>query len=159
MKKSINNLTQLGSKKTEYPSSPESIKLEVFKNKHPKTDYLIPFVCNEFTTLCPITGQPDFAKIEVVYVADKQCLESKSFKLYLFSFRDHGEFHEDVVNRIFNDLWKLLNPRYMRVWADFNIRGGISIKPMIIKFNSKISGKRREEIEKAVENYDRRACL
>ena len=159
MKKNIDNLKQLGSKKTEYPSSPEKAKLEAFKNRYPKTDYLIPFVCNEFTTLCPITNQPDFAKIEIVYVADKQCLESKSFKLYLFSFRNHGEFHEDVVNRMFNDLWKLLDPRYMRVWADFNARGGISIKPMVIKFNSNISGKRREEIEKAVENYDRRACL
>lgn len=155
MKNNTNNLKQLGAEKTEYSSSPEKAKLEAFKNKHPKTDYLIPFVCGEFTTLCPITNQPDFAKIEIVYVADKKCLESKSFKLYLFSFRNYGEFHEDVVNRVFNDLWKLLNPRYMRVRADFNVRGGISIKPMVIKFNTKISKKRREEIEKIVENYDR----
>ncbi|MCK5084746.1 MAG: preQ(1) synthase [Candidatus Pacebacteria bacterium] len=157
MKKCVNDLKNIGAEKTEYPFLPERAKLEAFKNKHLNTDYLIPFVCNEFTALCPITGQPDFAKIEIVYVADKLCLESKSFKLYLFSFRNYGEFHEDVVNRIFNDLWKLLKPRYMRIWADFNVRGGISIKPMIIKFDCKISEKRKKEIEKTIENYDRRA--
>ena len=140
-----------------YPSSPKEAKLEVFKNKHSKTDYLIPFICNEFTTICPITGQPDFAKIEIAYVADRLCLESKSFKLYLFSFRNYGEFHENVANRIFNDLWKLLKPRCMRILTDFNARGGISIKPIVMKFDSKISQKRQKKIEKTIENYDRRA--
>lgn len=131
--------------------------IETFTNQHPDMDYLIPFVCNEFTTLCPKTGQPDFAKIEIVYVADKWCLESKSLKLYLFSFRDQGNFHEDVANRIFKDLWQILKPRYMRLWADFYVRGGISIKPMILKFSKNISSSRKKEIMELAENYDRRA--
>ncbi|MCK4891497.1 MAG: hypothetical protein KAS78_02395 [Candidatus Pacebacteria bacterium] len=77
--------------------------------------------------------------------------------LYLFSFRNYGEFHENVTNRIFNDLWKLLKPRCMRICADFNVRGGISIKPMVMKFDSKISQKRQKKIEKTIENYDRRS--
>ncbi len=131
--------------------------IETFANRHFDLDYLIPFVCNEFTALCPKTGQPDFAKVEVLYVADKSCLESKSLKLYLFSFRNQGEFHEDAANRIFKDLWKILKPRYMRLWADFYARGGISIKPMILKFSKNISTERRKEITELAENYDRRA--
>lgn len=156
MNKSLNNLKQLGKVKTKYPASPEKAKLETFENKHLDMNYLIPFLCNEFTTLCPKTGQPDFAKIEIIYVADKLCLESKSLKLYLFSFRNFGEFHEDVANRIFKDLWKLLDPRFMRIWADFYARGGISIEPMVMRFNNKLSKKEIAEIEKLVENYDRR---
>ncbi|MFZ2970025.1 MAG: preQ(1) synthase [Minisyncoccia bacterium] len=157
MKKCLYGPEQLGAEKTEYFSSPEEARLETFKNKNPDLNYLIPFVCNEFTTLCPKTGQPDFAKIEIIYVADRLCLESKSLKLYLFSFRNFGSFHEDVASRIFKDLRKLLSPRYMRVWADFSVRGGISIKPMIMEFSDNVSKKHKEEIEKIVENYDRRA--
>lgn len=131
-------------------------ELDVFKNENCDIDYLVPFVCNEFTTLCPITGQPDFSRFEIVYVPDKNCLESKSLKLYLFSFRNKGNFHEDA-NKIFRDIWRKVNPKYMRIWADFTVRGGISIKPMIMKFGLSIKTEERKEIEKLVENYDRKA--
>lgn len=133
------------------------VRLDAFKNENSNIDYLVPFICNEFTTLCPITGQPDFAKFEIIYVPDKICLESKSLKLYLFSFRNKGNFHEDVANKIFKDVWNKIKPKYMRVWADFAVRGGISIKPLIMKFGSDIKIKERKEIEKLVENYDRKA--
>ena len=87
------------------------------------------FNCPEFTTLCPITGQPDFATITISYVPDERLVESKSLKLYLFSFREHGDFHEDAVNIIMNDLIKLLDPKYIEVWGRFLPRGGISIDP------------------------------
>lgn len=148
---------QLGLGKNEYPVSPEKAKLETFSNKNRKANYLVPFICNEFTTLCPITGQPDFARFEIVYVPDKFCLESKSLKLYLFSFRNLGNFHEDVANRIFRDLWNALKPKYMRIWADFSVRGGISIKPLIVRFSEKIGKEEKTEIEKLAENYDRKA--
>lgn len=157
MKKYLNQFTQLGAEQTKYFSSPDEAELEVFENKNTDLNYLIPFVCNEFTTLCPITGQPDFAKIEIIYVADRLCLESKSLKLYLFAFRNYGSFHEDVASRIFKDLRRLLHPRYIRVWADFSVRGGISIKPMAMEFSGKLSGKWRKEIKETVESYDRRA--
>ena len=133
------------------------ISLDVFENKNCDVDYLVPFVCNEFTTLCPITGQPDFARFEIIYVPDKTCLESKSLKLYLFSFRDKGNFHEDVANKIFRDIWKKIGPKYMRIWADFTVRGGISIKPMIIRFASGMDLEEKRDIEKLAENYDRKS--
>lgn len=139
------------------PMKVDPMLIETFANKHADLDYLIPFICNEFTTLCPRSGQPDFAKIEILYVADRRCLESKSLKLYLFSFRNRGNFHEDAANRIFKDLWKILKPRYMRIWADFYVRGGISIKPMIMKFSKNISSERKKEILELAKNYDRRA--
>jgi len=103
--------------------------LETFENKHPSNDYFVKFNCPEFTALCPITGQPDFANIIINYIPDKLCVESKSLKLYLFSFRNHGEFHENCVNRIMKDLVALLAPRYIEVWGEFMPRGGISIDP------------------------------
>lgn len=103
--------------------------LETFENKHPDNDYFVKFNCPEFTSLCPITGQPDFATIYISYIPDKLMVESKSLKLYLFSFRNHGDFHEDCVNIIMKDLIKLMNPRYIEVWGKFLPRGGISIDP------------------------------
>ena len=103
--------------------------LETFENKHPNNDYFVKFNCPEFTSLCPITGQPDFATIYISYIPDKLMVESKSLKLYLFSFRNHGDFHEDCVNIIMKDLIKLMNPRYIEVWGKFLPRGGISIDP------------------------------
>lgn len=135
----------------------ERVWLDVFENKNKGFNYLIPFICNEFTTLCPKTGQPDFAKIEIIYVPDKVCLESKSLKLYLFSFRDKGNFHEDVANSVFRDIWNKIEPKYMRIWADFTVRGGISIKPMIIRFAKSVIKEEKKEIEKLAENYDRKA--
>lgn len=103
--------------------------LETFENRHQDNDYWVKFNCPEFTSLCPITGQPDFATIYISYVPDVRMVESKSLKLYLFSFRNHGDFHEDVVNTIMKDLIKLMDPRYIEVWGKFLPRGGISIDP------------------------------
>ena len=115
--------------KTKYSFDYDPSILERFENKHQENDYFVKFNCPEFTALCPITGQPDFATIYISYIPDEYCVESKSLKLYLFSFRNHGDFHEDVVNVILNDLKKLLNPRYIEVWGKFLPRGGISIDP------------------------------
>ena len=103
--------------------------LEAFENQHPDNDYWVRFNCPEFTTLCPITGQPDFAEIRISYIPDKRMVESKSLKLYLFSFRNYGGFHEDCVNIIMKDLIKLMDPKYIEVTGFFVPRGGISIYP------------------------------
>jgi len=103
--------------------------LESFENKHPDNDYFVKFNCPEFTSLCPITGQPDFATIYIAYVPGVKMVESKSLKLYLFSFRNHGDFHEDCINIIMKDLIKLMDPKYIEVWGKFTPRGGISIDP------------------------------
>lgn len=121
-------LKQLGSK-TKYSMDYALEVLETFVNKHPDNDYFVKFNCPEFTSLCPITGQPDFATIYISYIPDKLMVESKSLKLYLFSFRNHGDFHEDCVNIIMKDLIKLMEPRYIEVWGKFTPRGGISIDP------------------------------
>lgn len=128
MNRENEGLTQLG-KKTNYPADYDPTVLESFQNKHVENDYFIKFNCPEFTSLCPITGQPDFATITISYIPDQKCVESKSLKLYLFSFRNHGDFHEDVVNIIMKDLIKLLEPRYIEVWGKFLPRGGLSIDP------------------------------
>jgi 7-cyano-7-deazaguanine reductase len=110
-----------------FPDSPDKARLEAFKNTHPKRDYWIHFDCPEFTSICPITGQPDFGHITLRYVPDRLCLESKSLKLYLFSFRNHGTFHEEAVNRILDDVVKAIKPRQAVVKGEFNPRGGIAI--------------------------------
>lgn len=120
----MENLTQLG-KQTRFPQSPEEAKLESFPNTHPGRDYLIQFTCPEFTAFCPITGQPDFAEIRIEYTPDVLCVELKSLKLYLGSFRNVGIFHENITNRILDDLVAVLSPRYMQVVGDFTVRGGI----------------------------------
>ncbi len=123
------SLTQLGTARTRYPADYSPGVLETFANRHPENDYWVKFNCPEFTSLCPITGQPDFAAIYISYVPDRRMVESKSLKLYLFSFRNHGDFHEDVVNIIMKDLIRLMDPRYIEVWGKFLPRGGISIDP------------------------------
>ncbi len=127
--RSDEGLQNLGSKNTEYATDYAPEVLETFDNKHPDRDYFVKFNCPEFTSLCPITGQPDFATIYISYIPDVKMVESKSLKLYLFSFRNHGDFHEDCVNIIMNDLIKLMNPKYIEVWGKFLPRGGISIDP------------------------------
>ena len=122
------NLHSLG----RYSKIPETYApevLEAFENQHPERDYWVQFNCPEFTALCPITGQPDFAEIKIMYIPDRKMVESKSLKLYMFSFRNHGDFHEDVINIILNDLVKLMDPRYIEVVGFFLPRGGISIYP------------------------------
>ncbi|MBH5330315.1 NADPH-dependent 7-cyano-7-deazaguanine reductase QueF [Eikenella sp. S3360] len=125
----LGSLTLLGSQKTEYKTTYAPEVLETFDNKHPGNDYFVKFVCPEFTSLCPITGQPDFATIIIRYIPDIKMVESKSLKLYLFSFRNHGDFHEDCINIIMKDLIKLMNPRYIEVFGEFTPRGGIAIHP------------------------------
>ena len=106
------------------PSTP-SRQIETFPNPNPERDYEIAFEAPEFTCLCPMTAQPDFATIRIRYVPDQKCVELKSLKLYLWSFRDEGTFHEAVTNKIANDLIAALDPRYLHVEGDFYIRGGI----------------------------------
>ena len=124
----MNELNLLG-KQTEYPTQYNPAILESFENKHPENDYWVKFNCPEFTSLCPITGQPDFAAIYISYIPDIQMVESKSLKLYLFSFRNHGDFHENCVNTIMKDLIRLMEPKYIEVLGIFTPRGGISINP------------------------------
>ena len=121
-------LSALG-QKTRYSMNYAPGVLEAFTNKHPDNDYWVQFNCPEFTSLCPITGQPDFAEIKIMYIPGERMVESKSLKLYLFSFRNHGDFHEDCVNIIMKDLIKLMDPKYIEVVGLFTPRGGISIYP------------------------------
>ena len=106
-------------------STRPSKRLESFPNPTPKRHYEISFECPEFTCLCPKTGQPDFATIRIVYIPDRRCIELKSLKLYLWSYRNEGAFHEKVTNQILEDLVKACRPRYMKVVGDFYVRGGI----------------------------------
>lgn len=123
------DITLLGNQKTQYPSDYAPEMLETYENKHQGNDYFVKFNCPEFTSLCPITGQPDFATVTISYVPNIKMVESKSLKLYLFSFRNHGDFHEDCMNIIMKDLIKLMDPKYIEVWGKFTPRGGISIDP------------------------------
>jgi len=122
-------ITLLGNQGTKYENDYNPGVLEIFVNKHPDNDYFVKFNCPEFTSLCPITGQPDFATITISYIPNINMVESKSLKLYLFSFRNHGDFHEDCVNVIMKDLIRLMDPKYIEVWGKFTPRGGISIDP------------------------------
>lgn len=123
----VTNLTQLGSKKTEYGyAGPHAGMLETFPNTTPHRDYHIRHNSDEFTSLCPKTGQPDFASIELEYVADQACLETKSVKLYWFAFRQEGAFMETLTNRMLEDFVKACSPRWMKVTGAFNARGGIA---------------------------------
>ncbi|UOQ44709.1 preQ(1) synthase [Halobacillus salinarum] len=123
------SLSHLGNQETSYSFEYNPEVLETFENQHPNRDYFVKFNCPEFTTLCPKTGQPDFATLYISYIPHINMVESKSLKLYLFSFRNHGDFHEDSVNTIMNDLIELMDPRYIEVWGKFTPRGGISIDP------------------------------
>ena len=144
-------LRSLGSR-TEYKSTYDPSVLEAFENRHQDHDYWVRFNCPEFTSLCPITGQPDFAEIRIGYIPDERMVESKSLKLYLFSFRDEGAFHEDCVNIILKDLIKLMNPKYIEVTGFFTPRGGISIHPYT---NWGRPGTRYEELAtRRLENHE-----
>ena len=121
-------LKSLG-QKTTYSMDYAPEVLETFNNRHPENDYWVKFNCPEFTSLCPITGQPDFAEIVIRYIPDVKMVESKSLKLYLFSFRNHGDFHDYCVNTIMKYLIRLMNPKYIEVIGLFTPRGGISIHP------------------------------
>ena len=128
MDRSKDHLKALG-RETEYLNTYSPEVLETFENKHQENDYWVQFNCPEFTSLCPITGQPDFAEIKIMYIPSMRMVESKSLKLYLFSFRNNGDFHEDCVNIIMKDLVNLMDPKYIEVIGLFTPRGGISIYP------------------------------
>lgn len=111
----MEDVTLLGNKNVKYSMDYAPEMLQTFINKHQDNDYFVKFNCPEFTSLCPITGQPDFATVYISYVPDVKMVESKSLKLYLFSFRNHGDFHEDCMNIIMKDLIKLMDPKYIEV--------------------------------------------
>jgi 7-cyano-7-deazaguanine reductase len=144
----------LGNKSSKIPTKPSINILEAFDNQHQDALYLVPLICHEFTAICPMTGQPDFASLEIVYVPRIKMVESKSLKLYLFSFRNHGEFHEEVTNRIFKDLWKLMDPKFMRIIANFSVRGGIAIKPLVQKFAGDVDTAAHQEILEMMSAWD-----
>jgi len=125
----LERLTLLGNQGTTYEFDYNPEVLETFDNDFPDRDYFVKMNCPEFTTLCPMTGQPDFATVYISYIPDIKMVESKALKLYLFSFRNYGGFHEASMNMIMNDLIKLMDPRYIEVWGKFTPRGGISIDP------------------------------
>lgn len=129
-KDELKGVTLLGNQNTKYLTDYCPDVLETFVNKHQENDYVVTFNCPEFTSLCPKTGQPDFATIIINYIPRVKMVESKSLKLYLFGFRNHGDFHEDCVNMIMKDLKALMEPKYIEVIGIFNPRGGISIYPM-----------------------------
>lgn len=144
----LEELSLLGSQGTTYPSDYDPSLLETFENKHPDNEYVVTFDCPEFTTLCPKTGQPDFGHIYISYIPRERMVESKSLKLYLFSFRNHGDFHEDCVNIIMKDLCRLMDPKYIEVRGVFMPRGGISIHPFANygdESHQDLVRKRREE--------------
>ena len=127
-------LTLLGGGRAEIRyDNPEAAMLESFTNPNPRARWAVALDCREFTSLCPVTGQPDFGRILIGYVPGELCVESKSLKLYLGAYRNHGAFHEDCVNRIADDLVAAIAPRYLRVFGDFNPRGGIAIQPLAVR--------------------------
>lgn len=128
-KEELQGVSLLGNQNTRYKYDYDPSVLETFVNKHPENDYVVTFDAYEFTSLCPKTGQPDLAKIIISYIPRERMVESKSLKLYLFSFRSHGDFHEDCANIIKNDLVKLMDPKYLEVRGIFAPRGGIAIFP------------------------------
>ncbi len=148
MRDNLDSLSLLGNQATNYPSDYDPGLLETFDNQHPDNEYVVTFDCPEFTTLCPKTGQPDFGHIYISYIPRRKMVESKSLKLYLFSFRNHGDFHEDCVNIIMKDLFRLMDPKYIEVTGRFMPRGGISIHPFANMGDAEhedLARRRREE--------------
>lgn len=127
----LKGVSLLGNQNTKYSDDYDPAVLETFVNKHPNNDYVVTFDAYEFTSKCPKTGQPDFAKVIISYIPNERMVESKSLKLYLFSFRNHGDFHEDCMNIIMKDLIRLMDPKYIEVRGIFSPRGGISIFPFV----------------------------
>lgn len=150
--KELKGVTLLGNQGTHYQFNYTPEVLETFENKHTENDYFVKFNCPEFTTLCPKTNQPDFGTVYISYMPGELMVESKSLKLYLFSFRNHGDFHEDSMNIIMKDLIKLMDPKYIEVWGKFTPRGGISIDPYC---NYGRPGTKFEEVaQKRMFNHD-----
>jgi 7-cyano-7-deazaguanine reductase len=148
-------LTQLGGGSTEYRhDNPVASMLESFTHDHLCSPWVVGLECAEFTSLCPITGQPDFGRIHIGYVPDRFCVESKSLKLYLGAYRNHGSFHEACVNQIADDLVSAISPRYLRVFGDFNPRGGVAIRPMAVRTAPGMSGDEERACVALLAQYD-----
>ena len=139
-------LTKLGAPTSYRFDNPGPDLLEAFPNKHPERDYAVTFEHPEFPSLCPMTGQPDFATITVRYVPGEKCVESKSFKLYMCAFRNHGSFMESITNTIADDLVHVLSPRRLTVTGAFNVRGGTSITIRVEHIDPKLSKARAEAL-------------
>jgi 7-cyano-7-deazaguanine reductase len=129
----FSKLTLLKSSKTSFPDSPDKAALEVFENLYSERDYEITFDCPEFTSLCPVTGQPDFGDISIKYIPDTLCVESKSLKLFLFSFRNFNTFHEEAVNMVCDKIYEACAPRWLEVYGKFRPRGGIALNVKVEK--------------------------
>lgn len=140
--KETDGLSKLGSPTQSYDAPAASI-LEAFPNRFPERDYVVTFEHPEFTSLCPMTGQPDFGTILVRYVPGERCVESKSFKLYMGSFRNHGSFMESLTNRIASDLIEVLSPRRLTVEGLFNVRGGTRISVRVEHLDERLAPERR----------------
>jgi len=130
---SLSGLNALGTR-TEYRyDQPDASVLEAFANPYPGAAWAVGLVCAEFTSLCPVTGQPDYGRLRIDYVPGELCVESKSLKLYLMRFRNEGTFHEACVNQVADDLVAAISPLYLQVYGDFNPRGGIAIHPLALR--------------------------
>lgn len=148
-------LTKLGQEVDYNYKDPNLNTLEIIDNIFKDRDYLVPIIMQdvEFSSLCPKTGQPDWAKINVFYIPDDYLVETKSLKLYYVSFRNYGEFHEDCVNRITNDIYNRIKPKFIRVIGDFNDRGGLAIKPIVRRINPFYASK-QVDFDKLLNDYD-----
>ena len=143
--RNLDKLTLLGHQEVKHPATPGEAKLETFNNEYRDRDYWVSFECPEFTSLCPKTKQPDFGIIKIRYVPDKKCIEAKSLKLYLLSYRNIGIFNEEAVNRILDELVKACKPREMEVLGEFNPRGGIRITVEATYPQQAVSKRRRKK--------------
>jgi len=141
-------LSKLGSRAAYAFSAPEASILEAFPNRYPDRDYVITFEHPEFTSLCPMTGQPDFGTIRIRYVPGERCVESKSFKLYMGAFRNHGSFMESLTNKIMDDLVAVLAPRRMTVEGIFNVRGGTHISVRVEYLNPELDSLKSEALKR-----------
>ncbi len=147
-------LTKLGSPTRYQYDDPSADILEVFANSRPDRPWVVGLDCAEFTSLCPMTGQPDFGRVHIHYVPAGRCVESKSLKLYLGAFRNHGAFHEDCINRIADDLVTVMAPRYLRVFGDFRARGGIAIRPLAVRTAPGLSPEELSACRELVAQHD-----
>ncbi len=149
------NLTKLGRPAEYRYDHPDASILEAFPNPRTGAAWVVGLDCHEFTSLCPMTGQPDFGRLHIHYVPGASCVESKSLKLYLGAFRNHGAFHEDCVNRIADDLVAVIEPRWLRVFGDFSVRGGIAIRPLALRVAEEMGPDERDLCRELVDHHDR----
>lgn len=147
-------LTKLGHATRYQYDNPSAAILEVFANSRPASPWIVALDCTEFTSLCPMTGQPDFGRVHIHYVPGELCVESKSLKLYLGAYRNHGAFHEDCINRIADDLTSRIAPRYLRVFGDFKVRGGIAIRPLALREAPDLGAEERGRCQELLRQHD-----